>query len=139
MGFDSDKYIGIVHRTNGDTFDACDCLGLVRLFYREQGWPLTFWDNGEPITKDNFNTGKSWKRLFRYLNENMDMTKDADSLQYGAVVVFVVNGDMHLGVYVGHGMVLAMAVPVKEGKSTSTLYHKRVWKLAFKRGYNLKC
>ena len=66
MGFDSDKYIGIVHRTNGDTFDACDCLGLVRLFYREQGWPLTFWDNGEPITKDNFNTGKSWKRLFRY-------------------------------------------------------------------------
>ena len=139
MGFDSDKFIGIPHRMNGDTFSSCDCIGLVRLFYKMNGWPETFWDNGESITKENFNTGKSWKRLFRYLNKKMEVTKDAGSLRYGAVVIFVVGGEMHLGVYVGHGMVLAMAVPVSEGKSTSTLYHKRIWKLAFKRGYNRKC
>ncbi|BAL84691.1 hypothetical protein SELR_pSRC400400 (plasmid) [Selenomonas ruminantium subsp. lactilytica TAM6421] len=136
MSFDTDKYIGIVHRTNGDTFKECDCVGLARLFYRENGWPETFWDDGEPITHENFNTGATWKRLLRYLNGHMEKTKDINSLRYGACVVFVVNGDMHLGVYVGKGMVLAMAVPVKEGKSTSTLYHKRVWALAFKRGYN---
>ena len=133
--FDSDKYIGIVHHFNKSSFNGCDCIGLVRLFYREHGWSEDFWDNGVPITKKNFNSSDTWKRLIKYLNSHFKSTKDPNVLTEGSIILFVVNGDMHIGIYTGHGMCLSMAVPVKEGISTATLYHKRAWILAFKRGY----
>ena len=136
MSFDSDRFIGIVHKTNGDTFESCDCLGLVRLFYKEHGWTLDFWDGGEPITNETAHSKKAWDRLYRYLNKNMKRVKKPDQLEYGAVVLFNIDGDMHMGLYVGDGMLLAMAVPCKEGVTKSVLYHRRVWSVAYKRGYN---
>lgn len=48
---DINKYVGIPHYFNQDSFDGCDCIGLCRLFYKEHGWKQDFKD-GKPITKD---------------------------------------------------------------------------------------
>lgn len=133
--FESDKYIGIKHITNGDSFDGCDCLGLIRLFYREHGWSEDFWDNGEPVTVETIHDKDNWTRLFRYLNKNMKRVINPENLEYGDVVVFDVDGDLHLGIYIQDGLVLAMSVPVAEGKTKSVLYHRRMWSHAYKRGY----
>lgn len=127
-----DKYIGIIHEFNGDTFDGCDCIGLCRLFYKEHGWAQTFTD-GKPVTHD-------WEsddplRLARYLQENFRITRNADELQFGDVMLFDVNGDAHLGICLEYGDILAMQVPVVEGKSTSTIYHRYFWKQGFKAGF----
>ena len=133
--FDSDQYIGIRHITNGDTFDGCDCLGLVRLFYKEHKWGLTFKDKGAPVTAEHIHDKENWDRLFRYLNRKMKRVASSDQLEFGDVVVFNVDGDLHLGIYQQEGMVLTMSVPVVEGKTKSVLYHRRIWEKAFKRGY----
>ena len=135
--FDSDRYIGIKHITGGDTFDGCDCLGLVRLFYKEHGWPEEFWDGGEPVTHENAHGKKAWNRLLRYFNRRLKKINNPDFLEFGDVVLFNVDGDLHLGIYMQEDLILAMAVPVDEGKTKSVLYHKRVWKQAFKKGYRM--
>lgn len=127
-----DKYIGIVHRFNGDTFDGCDCIGLCRLFYREHGWSPKF-DDGKPVTHDW--EKKDSLRLVRYLQKNFTMTRDVGELQFGDILLFDIAGDSHLGIYLQYGDILAMQVPVDEGKTTSTIYHRHYWKPGFKAGF----
>ena len=90
------------------------------------------------MTKDNYNTSPVWRRLLKYFHANFDEVKDTDELKEGAVVLFLIEGDYHLGIYVGDNYMLAMEVPVRYGNSRSMLYHKRYWKLVFKRGFNRK-
>ena len=111
---------------------------MVRLFYKEQGWEQDFTDSGDTVTKDNYNTSPVWRRLLKYFHANFDEVKDTDELKEGAVVLFLIEGDYHLGIYVGDNYMLAMEVPVRYGNSRSMLYHKRYWKLVFKRGFNRK-
>lgn len=133
---DTEKFIGIPHVFLGDTFEGCDCLGLVRLFYKEHGWSQDFTDDGEEISEKNYNTSPVWRRLLRYFHQHFDETKDIDELKEGAVVLFLIDGDYHLGIYAGDNYMLAMEVPVRYGESRSMLYHKRYWKMVFKRGFN---
>ena len=131
-----DKFIGIPHKFNESSFDGCDCLGLVRLYYREHGWPQTF-DDGLPITEDNWETPEAWHRLFRYLHSNFDEVNDPSELNPGAVVVFKIGDDMHLGILLdNYGRMLASQIPVVYGKTTSTIYKRSWWMQCYKRGYN---
>lgn len=135
---DTEAYIGIPHVFLGDTHEGCDCFGLARLYYREHKWSQDFTDNGGEVTKENYNTSSVWRRILRYLKENFDEVKSINELKEGATVLFLIDGDYHIGIYVGDDYMLAMEVPVRYGKSRSMLYHKRYWKLAFKRGFNRK-
>ena len=127
-----DKFIGIRHLFNGDNYDGADCIGLCRLFYKEHGWKQDFKD-GKEVTKDWQRKDRS--RLFRYLSRNFKEIKAPELLEYGDVVVFNVNGDYHLGIYLSYGEILAMQVPVIEGETISTIYHKEIWEKAFKAGF----
>lgn len=127
-----DKYVGIKHKFNGDTFGGADCIGLCRLFYKNHGWQETFTD-GKPITKDW--QQKEPYRLIRYLQSNFDMVKSASELEYGDIALFNYDGDYHLGIYIGHGQMLGMQVPCKEGFTISTIYKKLYWTHLFVRGY----
>lgn len=128
----TDKYIGIKHLFNGDNFDGADCIGLCRLFYKEHGWKQDFKD-GNPVTRE-------WQtndpgRLFRYLKRNFVETEKPEELTYGDIVLFKINGDYHLGIYLEYGKVLAMEVPYAEGKTMSTIYRSHFWRPFFVRGF----
>ena len=120
-----DKFIGIPHHFNESTFDGCDCIGLVRLFYAEHGWSQDFTDDGIALTRDNYMLAPQWRRLFRYLRRNFTEVSDVD---YGDVVLFRVNDCEHLGVIIDkYGRLLSMTVPEQEGVTTSTVYHRSMW------------
>lgn len=122
-----DKYIGIPYVFNGDTLDGTDCLGLCRIFYADHGWSQTFMD-GKPILSPS--DRHNGMRLGRYLFKNMRRV-DIDSMEFGDIMLFNIDGDAHCGIYVGCGDCLAMQVPCGE-QSRSMIYHKRFWKRAFK-------
>ena len=124
-----DKFIGIPHYFNQDSFEGCDCLGLCRLFYKEHGWKQTFCDGKEITKKWQEKNGNI--RLFRYFKKNFKETDDITSLDYGDIVLFKVSGDYHFGIYLQYGKVLAMEVPVVYGKTTSSIFHKKLWELGF--------
>lgn len=135
MATDVNKYIGIPHYFNTSSFEKCDCLGLIKLFYREHGWPQTF-DDGLPIESEEDPSG--WHRLIRYLNDNFNKVTDIASLQYGDVVIFSINECVHLGIYLEYGRMLAMQVPVCYGQTTSTIYRRQWWQGYFKAAYRRK-
>ena len=120
-----DKFIGIPHYFGESSFDGCDCIGLVRLFYAEHGWSQDF-DDGLPIDKDTYMTAPVWRRLFRYLHKNFTEVSDVD---YGDVVLFRINDCEHLGIIIDkYGRLLSMTVPEQEGVTTSRVYHRSMWK-----------
>ena len=134
---DIGKFIGIKHGFAGNDFDKCDCFGLVQLFYKEHGWPQTFNDGKPYPSEDEYAQPKFWRRLYEYLLRHFDEV-DYKSLSYGDVVVFKINGCIHLGIYLEYGKVLAMEVPTIEGKSTSTIYHRHIWTQCFEHGFRRK-
>lgn len=127
-----DRFIGIKHKFNGRDFDGADCIGLCQLFYRAFGYRQN-WDDGKTIGAD---WRKQYDRLFRYLEKNFRSTKNPRELRFGDAVLFDVDGDYHLGLYLEYGKVLAMQVPCHEGVSQSTIYHKDDWEPAFVRGFH---
>jgi len=123
------KYVGIPHRFMQSSFDGCDCLGLIKLFYREHGNPLEFDDGGFEITRDNYATLPVWRRLFRYLHKTCDKIENDGDIQFGDIIVFRINDCEHLAIAIdSYGRVLAMQVPEEEGKTTSMIYHRSLWK-----------
>lgn len=132
---DINKYVGIPHYFGESSFDGCDCIGLVRLFYREHGWPQTFTDGKpEEVTKENFAEPRMWRRLYEYLLKNFQRV-DYDDLRFGDVVVMKFDKDEHLGIYLEYGKVLGMEVPTVYGKSESTIYTRAWWTPSFKYGF----
>ena len=133
---DINKYVGIPHYFNQDSFDGCDCIGLCRLFYKEHGWKQDFKD-GKPITKDWQKTDGAI-RLFRYFKQNFKETKNLNELSFGDIRLFDVAGDYHFGISLEYGKVLGLEVPVRYGKSISTVYHKKLWINGFVSGFKRK-
>lgn len=134
---DISKFIGIKHGYAGNDFDKCDCFGLVQLFYKEHGWPQKF-DDGKPYPKEyEYARPKFWRRLYEYLLWNFTKV-EMQNLEFGDVVVFKINGCIHMGIYLEYGKMLAMEVPTIEGESESTIYHRPMWENCFKCGFRRK-
>lgn len=133
---DINKFVGIPHYFGQDTFEGCDCLGLCRLFYKEHNWKQNFKD-GKPITKD-WQEHNGLMRLLKYFRKNFIQTTDINSLNFGDIILFKVNGDYHFGIYLEYGKVLGMEVPVKYGESTSAIFHKKFWIRGFVYGFQRK-
>lgn len=131
---DISKFIGIPWRFGGDSFSGCDCVGLVRLFYREHSWSNDFTD-GKPVTE--YHSFGVWRRLYSYCAKHMQKV-DFSDLKYGDFVIFAIDGDIHTGVYIGYGKLLAMQVPTVEDFSKSTIYHKSWWKPYFRYAFRRK-
>lgn len=135
---DINKYIGIKHYFGGESFEACDCIGLVRLFFKEHGSPLTF-DDGKPVTRENYHSVTAWRRLIKYLNQHCRRLKKNELPQYGDIILFRIEGDEHMGIMLTkYGDCLAMEVPVKEGFTMSRIYHRTLWRLAEHKIYRPK-
>ena len=62
-------------------------------------------------------------------------TQAAGELEYGDVLLFNVDGDYHLGIYLEYGRILAMQVPCLEGVSQSTIYGRAWWTPFFVCGF----
>lgn len=104
MKEDISRYVGIKHYFGESSFEKCDCFGLVKLFYREHGWPQTFTDdNPEPVTEANYAQPRMWRRLYKYMLTHFERVT-YDDLQFGDVVIMQVNLCMHMGIYVGYEM-----------------------------------
>lgn len=131
---DLSKYIGKIHKYQG-TGIYCDCLNLVTQFYHDHGYQQDF-DDGKPrpdTYEEYISTQRT--RMIRYLLKNFKQTRNIQDLEYGDVVLTVIGGDPHIGVYVGDDKVLSMQIPVIEGKSESTIYKGRYWKPYFRSGF----
>ena len=123
--------IGLRHKFNGRDRNGVDCIGLCQLFYREHGYRQS-WGDGKPIPSD---WQKYKYRLLLYLSKHFTPTDDPEALTYGDVLLFDVDGDYHLGIFLEYGKILAMQVPCLEGVSQSTVYPKMFWLPAFVKGY----
>ena len=126
-------YIGIPYKRLCDTHEHCDCVGLVRLYYKEHGWKEDFYD-GKAILPEQTRISQM-VRVLRYLRKNFIETKNPDELEHGDIMFFIINGDGHLGIMLDYGDILSTQVPCIEGKALSTVYHRRWWKPFFKRGF----
>ncbi len=126
MTGDIGRFIGIKHFYGESSFGKCDCLGLCRLFYREHGWKNALEDGLPDPPKDNFSNFASWRRLIKYCLTRMRKV-DYKNLRYGDFIIFRINGDLHMGVYLGYGKLLSMQVPTRYGETESTIYHREWW------------
>ena len=123
-----DQFVGIKHKFNGRARDGVDCVGLCQLFYKSHGYAQT-WDDGKPIPAD-------WQKYkYRHLRKHFERTDDKNALAYGDILLFDVDGDYHLGIYLEYGRILAMQVPCLEGVSQSTIYPKNWWEPFFVVGF----
>ena len=96
----TDKYIGKHYVFNGRTPDQFDCIGLLYLWGRDNGWNLDFSD-GFPIPHNWYEQSKY--RMVRYLLKHM---KRVEAPKYGDVVLWEINGESHTGIYLGYNKVL---------------------------------
>ena len=106
-----DQFNGKPFLFNGDTFEGMDCIGLCRLFYKLNGWKETFKD-GKPVEQGWYNTEPN--RLYRYLLANFDKTDDYRQLKYGDIVLFLIRGESHIGIYIPEGKILHNFPPISE-------------------------
>lgn len=133
---DDSRFIGIPYKRLCDTFEHTDCLGLVRLFYKEHGWKEKFYDD-KPILHEQ-TPGSQIKRVIKYLRTNFDETNNPNELSYGDVMIFMINGDGHLGVMLDYGDILSTQIPSIEDKSYTTVYHRAWWTPFFRHGFKRK-
>jgi len=119
------KYIGIPWKFNGSDYDGCDCLGLLRIVAREQGWQEQF-DDGKPIEKDWFK--KEPLRLLRYLYRHFDKIDEVDQLREGDIIYFRINGEGHTGIWIGYGKFIEQ-FPVQHPMLKSSTHIQRFSKI----------
>jgi cell wall-associated NlpC family hydrolase len=99
------KYIGVKYVFNGrDINTGLDCLGLLQQFYKDQGWKEDF-DDGSPIEADWYETDKY--RFARYMITHFDRVKSIDELDESDVILFEINGESHVAIWVGFGKFLS--------------------------------
>ena len=127
------KFIGIPYKFNGDTADGCDCLGLVRYFYREHGWLDV--DDGLPIDEHWMDSATS--RIRRFFPKHFDIAWKPEDMKYGAVVIFKINSELHFGIYLGYGKMLSTQLTTESyDTSRSTIYHRQWWTPWFQVAFN---
>lgn len=126
MDLESKRFLGISSKVCGDGFDGCDCVGLLRLWFKEHGSPLTFSD-GEAEDRSKVSDPKNWERLIKYLNTYCNKVDD-DIVQYGDVVLLYIGTTVYTGTILNEqGDVLTMSFPMPTIGSVSTVYEGRIW------------
>lgn len=108
---DLKKYIGIPYKFLGEASDGADCQGLIKMYYRDHGWPLVESD-GKPIEPNWYQKDKY--RFARYFLKYFDRTEDIDSLEDGDIIMFEINGEGHVAIYVEYGKILLTYPKVSE-------------------------
>lgn len=107
---DLKKFIGVPYKFLGETFEGFDCIGAIKLYYRERGWPLVESD-GKPIDTDWYQKDKY--RLARYFLKHFDRISDVELLRDGDIIMFEINGEAHVGVMVdSYGRFISTFPPV---------------------------
>lgn len=128
---DLSKFVGLPYKFLGTDYDGVDCIGLCQLFYKEHG--INFeWRDGRPIQKDWFLTEPY--RLARFMNKYFNRVKDVDSMEYGDIVLYEINGEGHTGVYVGEHKVLT----ILQSCEKSMIVRIRQNNIFFRCGYRKK-
>jgi len=97
--FKTIKYLAIPYKHNGDTFDGCDCYGLIALIYREELGitiqPFKMYESYRAVDEDVFVDHAQDE--FAPVNE--------DALQpYDAILLYTDRKfPTHVGMYIGQG------------------------------------
>lgn len=128
---DLTKFIGIPYKFLGIDYDGVDCIGLCQLFLNEHNYNIEFRD-GRPITKDWYLSEPF--RLIRWLYTNFDKVDNMNSLQYGDITLFEINGESHTGIYIGYGKVLTILEIYKK----SMIIHLNTGNIFYQCGFRMR-
>lgn len=127
------KLVGKPWLFNGrDPNVGLDCIGLLSAFYKEHNWEPTF-NDGKTIEDDWFLKDKY--RMLRYFVKNFDKTFDIDSLTYGDILMFEINGEAHVGIYLEYGKFLTTFPPKEHCASYSFIDRLTYWGQFFIYGF----
>lgn len=131
---DIKNLVGIPWKFNGrSTETGVDCIGILTVFYRDHQWQPTF-DDGKPIDHDWFTKEKY--RMLRYFVKHFDKTLEISSLEYGDIILFEMNGEHHIGIYLEYGKFLSTFPPKSELiNSYSFIDRLRYWQSFFICGF----
>ena len=130
------KYIGIPHIFSQSSFEAADCVGLVRLWFKEHQWKPSCYD-GE-FTKDWYE--KDPLRMVRYLTKNFYKVKDVSELHLGDIVYFCINSEGHCALYLEYGKILTTFPKGTQWDGSdlpdkSMIVHRNLWEQGFRAGF----
>lgn len=131
---DITKYLGLKYGFD-KTKGQYHCADICRMWYKDHGYTHCF-DDGkkDPVSCEDFHKNHQM-RLLRYLLKYFNKVRDANDLQHGDVVVFNVDGDLHTGIYLQNGQILAMQVPCITNESLSAVFKRSYWQPLFYCGF----
>lgn len=129
------QYIGISYKFLGESKDGIDCLGLLRLYYKDNGWNERFTD-GKPIEQHWYKLAPC--RFLMYLGKRFDITRDTNDLSIGDIVYLRISGEGHTAIYIGYGQIMTLQYPVNEN-SKVTIYRRSHWLPVFICGFKRRC
>lgn len=109
MSINWNKYIGKPYVFNGRSPESFDCIGLLAVFYKDQGWPEDF-DDGRPIEPNWYELEPY--RFARYMVKHFDRTEDINDMSEGDIILWEINGESHTGIYAGYGRFLSTFPPI---------------------------
>ena len=109
---DWSSYLGIPFEFNGSSHLGCDCIGLLRLVWKEKGWNEDFMD-GKLVEKKWYEENPY--RLLRYLCRHFDKVREIGQLKEGDILYFRINDEGHVAIWLGYGKYLQSFPPIKEG------------------------
>ena len=130
------NYVGLPYEFAGSSHDSADCIGLVRLFYKEHNWKPDIYDG--PFYHNWY--VKTPFRMIRFFIKNMNKIKKSKELQFGDVVLFIINGESHCGIYLEYGKLLTTFPHSKQWNTSkmpesSFISHRSFWEKGFKIGF----
>ena len=106
------RMVGVPYKFLGTDYDGFDCIGAMKIYYRERGWPLVESD-GKPIDPDWYEKDKY--RLARYFIKHFNRVTDVKSLIEGDVIMFEINSEAHTGIMIdNYGRFLSTFPPLSK-------------------------
>ena len=109
---DFSKYVGIPNKKFGTDNNVLDCIGLCQKVYAAQHWYPTEWTDGKPMEDNWFETDPY--HMHRFLVKNFTKVDGRDELSEGDLVLFSINGEAHISIYIGYGRILSTFPPVSQ-------------------------
>lgn len=129
------KYLGFKYGFDKSK-NQYHCIDVCRMWYTDHGYEHCF-DDGmkDPVSMEDFHE-RHQLRVLKYLLRHFTRVSSIQDLQHGDVVVFNIDGDLHTGIYLSTGQMLAMQVPCIVDVSTSAVFPKQMWQPVFYCGFH---